>query len=107
MRDSSYAAVYYPWIDVGAKDAAGKTVYMPPSGHIAGVYARVDAERGVHKAPANEVIRGALGLETLVSKAGQAGLNPDGINVIRPFGANVTSGARAPRRRSHSRSGST
>ena len=61
----------------------GAPVYVPPSGHIAGVYARVDAERGVHKAPANEVIRGALGVETAVSKAGQAGLNPDGINVIR------------------------
>jgi len=90
VRDSSYAAVYYPWIDVGSTDAAGKTVYMPPSGHIAGVYARVDAERGVHKAPANEVIRGALGLETQVSKAGQADLNPNGVNVIRPFGANIT-----------------
>jgi phage tail sheath protein FI len=65
-------------------------VYLPPSGHVAGVYARVDAARGVHKAPANEVIRGALGVETLVSKEGQAGLNPDGVNVIRLFDNNVT-----------------
>ncbi|WP_405956571.1 phage tail sheath family protein [Streptomyces phaeochromogenes] len=89
-RDSSYGAIYYPWIDVGAKDADGNTVFQPPSGHLAGVYARVDTERGVHKAPANEVIRGALGLEKLVSKQGQAGLNPDGINVIRKFDGNIT-----------------
>lgn len=89
-RDSSYGAIYYPWIDVGVKDADGNTVYQPPSGHLAGVYARVDTERGVHKAPANEVIRGALGLEKLVSKQGQAGLNPDGINVIRSFDGSIT-----------------
>ncbi|WP_416978234.1 phage tail sheath family protein [Streptomyces sp. T028] len=89
-RDSSYGAIYYPWIDVGAKDADGNPVYQPPSGHLAGVYARVDTERGVHKAPANEVIRGALGLEKLVSKQAQAGLNPNGINVIRKFDGNIT-----------------
>ncbi|MBL7494818.1 phage tail sheath family protein [Frankia sp. CNm7] len=89
VRDSSYAAVYYPWIQIGVDDG-GAPVYQPPSGHVAGVYARVDAERGVHKAPANEVIRGALGVETTVGRAGQAGLNPGGVNVIRPFGANVT-----------------
>jgi phage tail sheath protein FI len=90
LRDSSYGAIYYPWIDVGAVDAAGAPVFVPPSGHIAGVFARVDTERGVHKAPANEVIRGALGVETLVSKQGQAGLNPDDINVIRKFDGNIT-----------------
>jgi hypothetical protein len=89
-RDSSYGAIYYPWIDVGAEDADGNLVYQPPSGHLAGIYARVDTERGVHKAPANEVIRGALGLEKLVSKQGQAGLNPNGINVIRKFDGNIT-----------------
>ncbi|MEU6535383.1 phage tail sheath subtilisin-like domain-containing protein [Streptomyces sp. NPDC047000] len=89
-RDSSYGAIYYPWIDVGAEDADGNPVYQPPSGHLAGVYARVDTERGVHKAPANEVIRGALGLETLVGRQGQAGLNPDGIDVIRRFDGSVT-----------------
>lgn len=90
VRDSSYGAIYFPWIDVGEKDADGNVVHLPPSGHVAGVYARVDAERGVHKAPANEVIRGALGVETLVSKEDQAGLNPDDVNVIRKFGGNVT-----------------
>jgi phage tail sheath protein FI len=93
---SSYAAVYHPWIDIGLTRETGAgsnkrkvTVYQPPSGHIAGVFARVDAERGVHKAPANEIIRGALGVQTAVSKAQQDGLNPHGINVIRPFGADV------------------
>ncbi|GAA3812862.1 hypothetical protein GCM10022226_36950 [Sphaerisporangium flaviroseum] len=89
-RDSSYGAIYYPWIDVGAKGADGKPLYMPPSGHVAGVYARVDSERGVHKAPANEVIRGALGVETAVGKQAQAGLNPNDVNVIRRFDGNVT-----------------
>ena len=56
---------------------------------MAGIYARVDQERGVHKAPANEVVRGALALEYLVSKNEQDGLNPDGINVIRGFNGNL------------------
>jgi uncharacterized protein len=90
VRDSSYGAIYYPWIDVGEKDDKDKVVYVPPSGHIAGVYARVDAERGVHKAPANEVIRGALGVQALLSREDQAGLNPDDINVIRKFDGNIT-----------------
>jgi phage tail sheath protein FI len=89
-RDSSYGAIYFPWIDTGEKDDQGATVFQPPSGHIAGVFARVDIERGVHKAPANEVIRGALGVETLVSRQDQAGLNPDDINVIRRFDGNIT-----------------
>ena len=90
VRDSSYGAIYYPWIDVGEKDDDNKAVFVPPSGHIAGVYARVDAERGVHKAPANEVIRGALGVEALLSREDQAGLNPEDINVIRKFDGNIT-----------------
>ncbi len=63
---------------------------VPPSGHIAGIYARGDTERGVHKAPANEVIRGAVGVDQRLSKADQDGLNPDGINIIRLFDGNVT-----------------
>lgn len=90
VRDSSFGAVYFPWIDVGDKDDDDKPVFYPPSGHIAGVFARVDAERGVHKAPANEVIRGALGVQALLSREDQAGLNPDDINVIRKFDGNVT-----------------
>lgn len=88
-RDSSYGAIYFPWIKV-FDPITSTTIDVPPSGHIAGVYARVDAERGVHKAPANEVIRGALGVEFSASKADQAGLNPEDINVIRQFNGNIT-----------------
>jgi phage tail sheath protein FI len=84
-QTSTYGAIYFPWIDV-----SGKQDYMPPSGYIAGIYARVDTERGVHKAPANETIRGALGVRYRVSKPQQDGLNPDGINIIRQFDGNIT-----------------
>jgi len=84
LRNSDYGAYYFPWIDV-----RGDGAYAPPSGHIAGVYARVDATRGVHKAPANEAIRGAFGVRYRVSKELHDGLNPVGINVIRPFGNTV------------------
>src|SRR5213075_2786729 len=61
-------------------------IYVPPSGHVAGVYARSDSERGVHKAPANEIVRGALGLKYTISRAEQDFLNPRGINCIRNLG---------------------
>ena len=80
-RDSKYGAFYFPWIQVYDPDKGN--VYVPPSGHIAGVYSRTDAERGVHKAPANEMIRGALGLKYAVSKGEQDLLNPKGVNAIR------------------------
>jgi phage tail sheath protein FI len=80
-RDSKYGAYYFPWIQVYDPDQGN--VFVPPSGHIAGVYSRVDSERGVHKAPANEIVRGALGLKYNVSKAQQDILNPKGINAIR------------------------
>jgi len=80
-RDSKYGAYYFPWIQV--YDPEKGNVYVPPSGHIAGVYSRTDSERGVHKAPANEMIRGALGLKYSVSKGEQDLLNPKGINAIR------------------------
>ena len=88
-RDSSYGAIYYPWIEVFDPATNGR-VFAPPSGHVAGIYARVDASRGVHKAPANEVIRGALNVETWLSRADQDGLNPDDINAIRKFDGNIT-----------------
>ena len=89
VRDSNYAALYFPWINV--YDPVTKANdYVPLSGHMAGIYARVDTERGVHKAPANEIIRGATGVESRLSKADQDGLNPDGINVIRAFNGNIT-----------------
>ncbi|MFF9076497.1 phage tail sheath family protein [Streptomyces sp. NPDC014646] len=82
--DSRYATVYYPWINV-FDPAAGRNSLMPPSGHVAGVWARSDGERGVHKAPANEVIRGALDLEIRLSKGEQDLLNPIGVNCVRAF----------------------
>lgn len=95
VNNSAYAALYFPWIKVF--DPAHKMleptgdglVTVPPSGHIAGIYARVDTERGVHKAPANEAIRGALDVEYLVAKADQDGLNPAGVNVIRKFDGGI------------------
>lgn len=83
-RESTYGALYFPWIDV-----SGKGAFVPPSGHIAGMYARVDATRGVHKAPANEVIRGALDLKYRIGKPIQDGLNPEGVNALRMFGNTV------------------
>jgi phage tail sheath protein FI len=80
-RDSKYGAYYFPWIQV--YDPERGNVFVPPSGHVAGVYARTDNERGVHKAPANEIVRGALGLRYTISKGEQDILNPKGINCIR------------------------
>ncbi len=81
---SSYLSVYYPWIVVN--DAVtGEKVTQPPSGHVAGVWARVDAQRGVHKAPANESVLRALDLTHRVSRFEQEILNPAGVNCIRYF----------------------
>lgn len=82
--DSRYATLYYPWVRV-FDPAAGRNTTVPPSGHVAGVWARSDAERGVHKAPANEVIRGAVDLEIRLSKGEQDLLNPIGVNCVRAF----------------------
>ncbi|MGW3549536.1 phage tail sheath family protein [Streptomyces griseoincarnatus] len=82
--DSRYATLYYPWVRV-FDPAAGRNTTVPPSGHIAGVWARSDGERGVHKAPANEVIRGAVDLEIRLSKGEQDLLNPIGVNCVRAF----------------------
>ena len=82
--DSKYAAFYYPWVRV--LDPVSETeIDLPPSGFMTGIYARNDVERGVYKAPANEVIRGAIGLEFLLNKAQQEVLNPEGINCLRYF----------------------
>jgi len=84
MYDSTYAAMYHPWLemyDAGAKRSA----YFPPSGAIAGIYARTDNERGVHKAPANEVVRGCTGLSCAYNEGEQDILNPIGVNLIRAF----------------------
>ena len=82
--DSKYAAVYYPWIKT--YDNLEKVdFFIPPSGGIAGIYARSDTERGVHKAPANEIFRGATDLEIKLGKGEQGDLNPKGINCICSF----------------------
>jgi uncharacterized protein len=93
--NSDYAAFYFPWIQVfdPVEKLTNKNdglVYMPPSGHLAGVYARVDTQRGVFKAPANEPVLGALGLKYRIGKAQQDGLNPHGVNCIRDLNGNLT-----------------
>jgi uncharacterized protein len=82
-----YAALYYPWILIGDPgDPTGRdTVLAPPSGHVAGIFARSDAERGVHKAPANELVTGALALERRLDDVEQGELNIEGVNVLRVF----------------------
>jgi uncharacterized protein len=82
--DSKYAAYYYPWVYV-VDPATGSLVKIPPGGLIAGIYARTDTEKGVHKAPANEVVKGVDSVEFPISKGRQDTLNPVGVNCIRAF----------------------
>jgi phage tail sheath protein FI len=82
--DSKYAALYYPWVVV-VDPTTGQERSLPPSGFMAGIYARNDAERGVHKAPANEVVRLAIRFEFPINAAQQDALNPEGINCLRFF----------------------
>ena len=87
-QNNSYAALYFPWIKV-FDPATRQNILVPPSGHLAGIYARVDSQRGVHKAPANEAVAGALGLQYNLSKSQQDGLNPQGINCIRNLNGTI------------------
>ncbi len=82
--DSSYAALYHPWLTV-RDPSTGKDVVLPPSGHLAGVYARVDVDRGVHKAPANEAVLEITGFADDINEREQDVLNPIGINALRQF----------------------
>lgn len=82
--DSAYAVMYYPWIEV-MDLSTDRSIDMPPSGFMAGVWARTDNARGVHKAPANEVVMGTTGLAYSVTKGEQDILNPIGVNCIRSF----------------------
>jgi hypothetical protein len=82
--DSKYGALYYPWVRV-ADPITRETISLPPSGFVAGIYARNDINRAVFKAPANEVVGLALGFEQMLSKAQQDVLNPEGINCFRFF----------------------
>lgn len=86
---TDFAALNFPWIQV-SEAVTNAPMYTPPSGHVAGIYARVDHQRGVHKAPANETVLGALDLKYAVSKAQQSGLNPQGVNCIRNLNGNIT-----------------
>ena len=102
--DSFWTAFYYPQIQISpvlkkdkddAKADPAKKFWAPPSGHVAGLYARVDAQRGVHKAPANEALLSTFGVQDLITDAEQDGLNADGVNIIRLFSAGpVVWGAR-------------
>lgn len=84
--DSSYAAMYYPWIEIAdLSDSPQTTKFVPPSGHMVGVYNRVDSRVGFHKAPANEVVAGAMSVELNLTKGEQGVLNPIGVNCIRSF----------------------
>ncbi len=110
VSTKGYAALYYPWVKVNVEksklsdskvtlkindkdeEISFKEIkvefeqeFMPPSGYVAGIYARTDTERGVHKAPANEMVRGALELKVPITKGEQDILNPKGINCIRSF----------------------
>jgi phage tail sheath protein FI len=90
MYDSAFATLYYPWIQVSdptALPGEEPNIYVPPCGHMGGVWARTDNERGVWKAPANEVIRGVLEVAVDITKTEQGLLNPEGINCIRKFGS--------------------
>jgi phage tail sheath protein FI len=83
--DTKFAALYYPWVTIRDPRPGGDELVAPPSGFIAGIYARTDVARGVHKAPANEVIRSIRGFEQAISKREQDILNPQNINVLRAF----------------------
>lgn len=84
MFDSNYAALYHPWLEV-FDPLDKKNIAVPPSGAIMGIYARSDNTRGVHKAPANEVVKACVGLDCQFNKGEQDLLNPKGINLIRAF----------------------
>lgn len=82
--DSKYAALYWPWIKV-LDPVKGRPALIPPSGYVAGVWARSDETRGVHKAPANEVVRGVIDLDTNITRGEHDRLNPVAVNCIRSF----------------------
>jgi hypothetical protein len=89
--DSKYAALYHPWIEIfdpmerPTQGAPPGRLLLPPSGFVTGIYARSDIERGVHKAPANEVVRGLTRFEANINKPRQDVLNPEGVNCLRFF----------------------
>jgi uncharacterized protein len=82
IADSACAAYYAPWLEI---QDSGKSHWVPPGGHVLGIYARTDLERGVHQAPANAAVRGASGLEFSITDRDQEILTPRGVNAIRAF----------------------
>lgn len=84
LSDSEFAGFYFPWIVISDPNTGARKL-VPPGGHVLGIYARTDSERGVFKAPANEIVRGALDLEADINDNKQDELNPRGVNVIRRF----------------------
>ncbi len=80
--DTSYAALYAPWVQV-YDPLLKRPAFLPPSGSMCGVYARTDIQRGVFKAPANEIVQGCTGLSVSYNAAEQGKLNPNGVNLIR------------------------
>ena len=89
--DSEYGALYYPWLEIEDPQPTNPNVIgyvnLPPSGHVMGIYARSDINRGVFKAPANEVVNGIVGFSHHVDSGTQDILNPLGINALRDFSA--------------------
>jgi phage tail sheath protein FI len=85
VSEGGYGACYFPWISVRDPLSGRGVIQVPPSGHVAGIFARSDAGRGVHKAPANEIVRGALDVAWRVTDEEQGALNQAGINCIRYF----------------------
>ena len=83
--DDSRLALYYPWVVAADPRGTQPTVNLPPAGFIAGVYANTDVQRGVHKAPANEPVIGALGFTQEINQFQQELLNPAGVNCLRSF----------------------
>jgi hypothetical protein len=83
--DSKFAALYYPWVKVLVPGTTGTSSTVPPSGHVAGVYARCDRERGIHKAPANELLEEVVGLERALTLDAQGLLNHEHVNCLRVF----------------------
>ncbi len=83
--DSRYAALYYPWITISDPNGGAAQIAVPPSGFICGIYARVDTQQGVFKAPANQPLLGALGFELILTDTESDTLNNLGINTLRSF----------------------
>lgn len=89
--DTKYGALYHPWIEIldplfpNVPGVPPRKLLLPPSGFVCGIYARSDIERGVHKAPANEIVRGLTKFEININKARQDVLNPEGVNCLRFF----------------------